>query len=209
MYANKQQHSEYLPEEKFISAYEYALRKELLVPDELDRRLERGKIILSDYFNHVSDEEVNPVHIEKFFGSGFSQTVLGDIPLTGRVDRIDLLDAEKKLVRVVDYKTGRVQSANEIEGKTLSAGLSERELSLPEAIRGPYKRQLLFYKLLTELDTTFNQTVTFGTFEFIEPAKTSQKFVRREFELYQKDVDLLKELIKEIMSELRDLKFLK
>lgn len=208
MYSYRQKQGVCLPEPKFLKAYEYALQKELLTADEFSRRLEKGKIILSEYYNHVCEEEVQPIYIEKFFGSGFSHTRLGDIPLLGRVDRIDLLDTEKKLVKVVDYKTGRVQSANEIEGKTISAGLSEREQSLPEPIRGPYKRQLLFYKLLTELDSTFNQTVTQGTFEFIEPSKTSQKFVRREFDLYQKDVDLLKELVREVMSEIRNLKFL-
>jgi DNA helicase-2/ATP-dependent DNA helicase PcrA len=208
MYAYRQKNGVCLPLEQFLVAYETALQRELITTDEYQRRLSKGKIILSDYYTHVCEEEVQPLHVEKFFGSGFSQTVLDDIPLVGRVDRIDLLDSEKKLVRVVDYKTGRIQSINEIEGKTISAGLSERELSLPEPIRGPYKRQLLFYKLLTELDRTFPHTVTKGTFEFIEPSKTSQKFVRREFDLQQNDVELLKELIREVRSELKQLAFL-
>lgn len=208
MYAHKQAHGNCLPVSQFIAAYEQALRRELLTPDEFSRRLEKGQTLLSEYHQHVCDEVIKPLFVEKFFGGGFAQTMLGDIPLSGRIDRIDIIDPEKKLVRVVDYKTGRVQSVNEIEGKTLSAGLSEREQSLPEAIRGPYKRQLLFYKLLTELDKTFPHTVAQGTFEFIEPSKTSQKFVRREFDLHQSDVDQLKELIKEVMDEIRNLKFL-
>lgn len=208
MYVYRQKHGVCLSLDQFLVTYETALQRELITKDEYHRRLERGKIILTDYYNQVCEEEVTPLHVEKFFGSGFSQTVLDNIPLVGRVDRIDLIDKEKKLVKVVDYKTGRIQSINEIEGKTLSAGLSSREQALPEPIRGPYKRQLLFYKLLTELDQTFPQTVSRGTFEFIEPSKTSQKFIRREFDLLQKDVELLKDLIREVMSELKQLKFL-
>jgi len=85
--------------------------------------------------------------------------------------------------------------------------LSERERALPEPIRGPYKRQLLFYKLLTELDTTFKPTVTHGVFEFVEP-NASGKIVTRLFELKQEDVELLKELIREVMSEIRSLAFI-
>lgn len=204
----QQKHGSATSLERLLTTFESALQKELLTPDEYQRRLDHGKATLSTYYTTVSGEDAAILHSEKFFGSGFSQTVLGDIPLVGKIDRIDLLDALKKTVRVLDYKTGKALSINEIEGKTVSAGLSLREQSLPEPIRGPYKRQLLFYKLLTELDPTFPQTVTHGVFEFIEPTQTSQKIVRREFELRQSDVELLKELVRQVMTELRELRFL-
>jgi len=203
-----QKNRRYFSLEQFLTAFEVALSKELLTDDELVRRLKHGRQILAEYYQYATPQPANPLMVEKFFGSGFAETRLGDIALSGRVDRIDILDAEKKLVQVIDYKTGQQKTSNEIEGKTVSAGLSARERSLPEPIRGPYKRQLLFYKLLTELDKSFNFTVTHGVFEFVEPTKTGNQFVRREFELLQTDVDLLKELIIQIMAELRELKFL-
>ncbi|PIR62492.1 MAG: hypothetical protein COU65_03120, partial [Candidatus Pacebacteria bacterium CG10_big_fil_rev_8_21_14_0_10_42_12] len=167
-----------------------------------------GSEILESYYAQTDRFEVQPIYIERFFGSGLSKTVLGDITLTGRIDRIDWHDISKKTARVVDYKTGRIRSVNDIEGKTVSAGLSEREQSLPESIRGPYKRQLLFYKLLTELDRTFVPTVVEGVFDFIEPNKTNGKQVSHTFALDDSAVNDLKELIKEVMGEIRGLEFL-
>ena len=108
---------------------------------------------------------------------------------------------------MIDYKTGKPKSINEIEGKTVSANLSDRELSLPKSIRGPYKRQLLFYKLLAELDKNFVPQVTEAIFDFVEP-KDNGKFVQRKFTLLDEDVSLLKDLIREIMAEIRSLTFL-
>jgi hypothetical protein len=79
--------------------------------------------------------------------------------------------------------------------------LSEREQVLPESIRGSYKRQLLFYKLLTQLDRTFPHEVVYGEFDFIQP-NASGKLVRRGFELEDQAVEDLKKLIKETIDEL-------
>jgi len=192
------------------SVFEKALRREILTADDLERRLEKGKEVLDVYLNQVPVERVTPFAFERSFGtsqSGTQLTRLDDIALTGRIDRIDWLDQDRKLVKVIDYKTGSQKSVNEIEGRVASQGLSERELSLPESIRGPYKRQLLFYKLLTDLDPTFAPKVTHGAFEFVEPS-TSGKIVVRQFELLPEDVEALKELIRTVMAEIRGLEFL-
>src|SRR6185369_13935972 len=112
-----------------------------------------------------------------------------------------------KTVRVFDYKTGRAKTINEIDGKVGTAEYSERELALPEAIRGPLKRQLLFYKLLLSLDRTFSGTTVSGVFEFVEPDRDG-KYVTRELNLLDEDVEVLKALIVEVMTEIRELKFL-
>lgn len=184
------------------------LNKELISDDEKERRVHYGQEILSKYYTEKDRFSVQPIFIERFFGSGFSKTVLGDISLTGRIDRIDWHDLKNKTARVVDYKTGRIKSVNDIEGKTVAAELSEREQSLPESIRGPYKRQLLFYKLLTELDRSFTPTVVEGVFDFIEPNKTNGKQVSHTFALDDSAVEDLKKLIKEVMAEIRGLGFL-
>jgi DNA helicase II / ATP-dependent DNA helicase PcrA len=196
------------PELKIVLRhFEEALAKELLVSADYDRRLAYGKHILQQYYEQLDSSLTKPLFIERFFGSGWSKTILDDIHLTGRIDRIDWLDTERKLVKVIDYKTGKEKSANYIEGAIDSAGLSEREQSLPEGIRGAYKRQLLFYKLLTELDPSFIPTATVGVFEFVEP-NASGKIVSRQFELRDEDVNELKDLIREVMKEIRELKFL-
>jgi hypothetical protein len=89
-------------------------------------------------------------------------------------------------------------------------GLSEREQNLPESIRGPYKRQLIFYKLLTQLDQTFNAEVVEGVFEFVEPYKKDDlRLMPRSFTITQEEVNDLKKLIREVMREIKGLEFLK
>jgi len=185
-----------------------ALERELLSKDELETRALYGKNLLEAYYQNAERFSAQPVFIERFFGSGFSTTMLDGIALSGRVDRVDWVDKSKNTVRVIDYKTGKQRSHNDIEGKTQAAELSEREQSLSESIRGPYKRQLLFYKLLADLDPTFHPKVTEGVFEFVEPHKTSGKIVSRSFELTDAAVADLSNLIKEVMREIRELTFL-
>ncbi len=190
------------------TVFEDNLRKEILNQAEFERRLSYGKEVIAQYFSEYDVHENNAWQTERKFGGSFSKVYLDDISLTGRIDRFDWIDTEARLVRVVDYKTGAAKSVNEIEGKTQSAGLSEREKELPESIRGVYKRQLVFYKLLTELDQTFKPTVVSGLFDFIEPDKVRGTFVRREFDLTESAVADLKELIRVVMKEIRELRFL-
>jgi DNA helicase-2/ATP-dependent DNA helicase PcrA len=201
-YANLLQTGKFLPLKDLQESFGQALKGEVLTKQEFADRLQHGQEILAQYHQHYQSETVNPLLVERFFGSGRTKVVLDDILLTGRIDRIDWLDKDQKKVKVVDYKTGRVKSDNEIEGKT--GKLSEREQSLPESIRGAYKRQLLFYKLLTELDRTFPYKVVEGEFDFIEPNQ-SGKLVRRRFVLKDEDIQDLKNLIKEVVDELKTL----
>ena len=199
-YSALQQTEKPLPLLDLQKNFEQALAKEILTKQEFQDLLKHGQKILDQYYFHYQNETVEPLLIERFFGSGKNKVVLDDISLTGRVDRIDWLNQQKKLVKVVDYKTGKVKSKNEIEGRV--GKLSEREQDLPESIRGSYKRQLLFYKLLTQLDRTFPYEVVEGEFDFVQP-NASGKLVRRNFQLINEDVQDLKNLIKTIVAELK------
>ncbi len=77
------------------------------------------------------------------------------LPLTGKLDRIDL-SADGTALRVVDYKTGKAKSRNEIEGKTAKADAS-------------YRRQLSFYSLLLSLHDDERYRTDEGVLSFIEP----------------------------------------
>lgn len=209
LFRSYMQHQSFIDKDGLLDSFEKALRKELLLPEEFTKRLSKGSDVLDLYYEHIQDAIYAPAFLERSFGNGFSQTILGDIHLLGRIDRIDWVNPAAKTVKVIDYKTGKVKSAREIEGLTVSANLSPREQALPEGIRGPYKRQLLFYKLLSQLDKSFSPEVTHGSFEFLEPSETAQKFITREFELPQSEVELLKELIILVMKEIRELEFLK
>lgn len=195
------------PAKLVLEKYQLALQQEVLTAEEFPLRLKYGKQVLTQYLKHYADEHVTPMSVERFLGYGWGKTMLGDITLVGRIDRIDWLDKTQQTLRVIDYKTGRPRTINEIEGLVNTTELSDRELSLSENIRGPYKRQLLFYKLLTQMDKSVTGEVTEGVFDFVEPDRDG-KFTRRSFALLDEDVEALKKLIYEVMDEIRQLKFL-
>jgi len=196
------------PNLKFLlENFQQSLSQELLTPEDFKRRWEKGKEVLTHYYHEVDVNIPSIIELETFFGFGQHPTYFEDIHLTGRVDRIDWLDQKKGLVKVIDYKTGKVKSHNAIVGVSETKDYSPRELALPEPIRGYYKRQLLFYKLLADLSPGFEHQVTTGEFEFIEPNPTG-KIVKHAFDLPKEEVELLKKLIKEVMAEIRGLAFL-
>jgi DNA helicase-2/ATP-dependent DNA helicase PcrA len=186
---------ELAPNKKYlIEQFEKALKREVLTKEEEEKRLLQGQKILSAYYDHYKEELCQPIFLEKFLGYGWSRIYIDDVRIGGRIDKIEWLDRKHNMVTVVDYKTGQPKSRNEIEGKTANSS-------------GDYKRQLLFYKLLADLDQTFKLTVKKGMFDFIEPDKQSGKMKREEFDLNKEEVEDLKKTIREVMTEIRALKF--
>jgi DNA helicase-2/ATP-dependent DNA helicase PcrA len=155
-----------------------SLAKCALTPTQTAERTAYSKEVLAKYYSHATSQDWQPFKLERSFGKGWSKTSLEGVQLTGKIDRIDWVDIEAKTVRVIDYKTGKQKTMGDIEGTTKTLELSERELALPETIRTQYQRQILFYKLLTELDQSFTANVVAGRFEFVEADKTSAETSR-------------------------------
>lgn len=184
-----------LPEHQFLlDQFEVALKSEILTPDDCGDIIKKGHKILTAYYEFYKDTLVRPIFTEKHFGIGFSAVYLDDIPLVGKVDRIDPLPEEgtRRSVRVVDYKTGQPKTRNEIEGKTAAADLN-------------YKRQLVFYKVLADLDRTFNYEVVEAELDFVEGVDA--KFVKHSFIITKEETEELKRTIREVMSQIRNLNF--
>jgi DNA helicase-2/ATP-dependent DNA helicase PcrA len=111
--------------------------------------------------------------------------------LTGQLDKIEIIDQKKKLINIVDYKTGNPDNA----GKYLKKD-------------GKYFRQLVFYKLLTELSPRFEYEMISGEIDFIQPSNRTGKLVKKRFEISSADVKELKATIQKAWQEIQDLKFL-
>ncbi|MEP7167586.1 MAG: ATP-dependent DNA helicase [Candidatus Woesebacteria bacterium] len=196
------------PDEKVaIQVFEDALKRDIVSPSDLESRLVQGREVLSLYIAEKRTEFPQVLATEEGFGWKRGPILLGDIKLSGKVDRMDVLDESSRLIQIVDYKTGKQKTVNQIEGKVGVTEMSERERNLPEVIRGSMKRQLLFYKLLLSRDPLYKQwNIGKATFDFVQ--NDGGKFVERSFELPNDDVKLLENLIKEVMIEIRELQFL-
>jgi DNA helicase II / ATP-dependent DNA helicase PcrA len=183
-----------LPSKSFlIERFEKAMKREVLIGLDMEKALKKGRDILEGYYENYKDEFKNPMFLEYFFGK--HNVYLDEIPLTGKLDKIEMLDPLQKKVKITDYKTGKPRSRNDIEGKTKSSD-------------GRYKRQLNFYKILCEQDQLFSFDVENGEFDFIEP-NPSGKFKKEEFCFEKKELDELKVLIKDTYGKIKKYKFAK
>lgn len=209
-YAHKMKDGKLPTKQELFDYFDTALIKENLMKEEYKLRKQKGIEILDFYYtNHLTTESSKPLFLEKSFGGTFNKVLLtsGDtqIQLSGKIDRIDILDAVRKEVRIIDYKTGKAKTEGQINGTTSLDDYSPRELALPETIRGAYQRQLVFYQLLTQLDSSFKYKVVDLQFDFIEPSGANlDKHVVRSFLPDPTAVSDLKALIIEVMAEIKD-----
>jgi DNA helicase II / ATP-dependent DNA helicase PcrA len=114
-----------------------------------------------------------------------------EIVLNGNLDKVELVGTHE--VNVVDYKTGKPKSRNEIEGKTKNAD-------------GDYKRQLVFYKLLIDRYKSGEWNMKTGTLDFIKP-ENSGKLRREIFTIADSEISELELLIKDVAGKILNLDF--
>ena len=101
--------------------------------------------------------------------------------LKGKLDKLEI--DEDGNVNVVDYKTSKPKSRNEIEGKTKNS-------------KGDYKRQLVFYKLLLDKYEKGKYKMTSGEIDFTEP-DDSGNYHKEKLPISEADVLILIDDIKE------------
>lgn len=152
-----------------------------------------GRQVLTAYYDKHCRVVSPTVMVEYSFAS--HHVVLpgpdGDILLTGILDKLELVDPQQNTVRIIDYKTSRARSRNEIEGKTLHS-------------LGNYKRQLVFYQLLSELDPQFPYKVTELALAFIDD---DGHFPIERFTITNQEKEELKAQIRDVYRELQSLEF--
>ncbi len=175
--------------QSIVSVFVETLVKEGLTEDEVNRYRKLGEDVLAAYYEYAQANWVAPLATEYSF-TPHAILLDGSVPITGKLDKIEPIQGSTK-VRVVDYKTGRVKSRNEIEGKTAQGDED-------------YKRQLVFYAVLAESDPFFPYTVGEAQIAFIDDQK---KFVAETFVITPEEKQDLKNLIKYIYSEITALHF--
>ena len=174
-----------IPLSRLLSIFDFNLKRENLSSQDFQDLLSHGHQVLTDYYENYKSEFNGHCFTEHDFKS--YNVRMNDIPLTGKIDKIEFLPGNQ--VNVVDYKTGKPDS-------------KYQELS-PE---GDYFRQLVFYKLLCSEAKGFPHEVVSGTIDFIEK-NNKNSFVRKNYSLTDDDVAKLKSQIIEVFSKIKSLDF--
>lgn len=168
--------------DRLAADFDRALRQEVLTPEIREKLLKKGHEGLEGWYaEHVGKLEI-PLELEyNFYPRGI---VFDGVPLTGKIDKIELRYPDSDEVRLVDYKTGRPKSLNEVKGETKNGD-------------GKYFRQLLFYKLLFELDS--------GLFPKYRPTALALEFVEgKDGKYVSLDVDFTEGDMERLKGEIRD-----
>jgi len=168
-----------------VSRFEEALAGEPIKESDYNEAIEKGRRALPAFYDEYhatwTKKAANEARIEGVESGG--------IKIKGNLDRIEFLGG--KNVRVIDYKTGKPKTRNDIEGNTQTSD-------------GNYKRQLVFYKLLLEKEGKHDMAE--GVVQFIEPDDRN-KFHREIFEVQHGEVVVLEKQIEEVAKEIRALSF--
>ncbi len=173
-----------------LSAFEKQLSFEVLTARDFKNALELGRDQLQDYYAQALSSWRNEVLPEYDFNA--QGVHLDGIPLTGKIDKIEVLNPEAKTVKVVDYKTGNPDNK--------AADL---------APNGDYHRQIVFYQLLCNLSEHFPYTMTAGEVDFIQKSKRNGEHKTRSYNVTEAEIEALKEEIRQVYQDIMDLRFLK
>lgn len=173
-----------------LEKFSHAISREGLTDSELSECLDKGKNSLSGYYdtyastwnrNVISEFNIPAVMIDK------------NIRLTGKIDKIEYLNGKNE-VNVVDYKTGRPKSRNEIEGKTKNSN-------------GDIFRQVVFYNLLlNNMEKGRKYRMISAEIDFVEPDPKG-KYRREKFFINNDDVSSLNDQIKQVSNDILNLNF--
>ncbi len=175
-----------------VEKFEEALAHQPIEESDYKETLARGRKSLPAWFDkYHADWPVKTQNEVRIAGITLGDPT-GDtaVSINGKLDKIEMLDASGK-VNVVDYKTGKSQTRNAIEGKTKTGS-------------GNYKRQLVFYRLL--LDKSEKFSMVSGDVDFIEPDENG-KFHKEPFTIEPAELEELEKTVLRVAAEIRSLAF--
>lgn len=179
---------------KLSKVFNNVLKTQALDNKEFDYYSDHGQSILKSYLDNHQDLNANYL-IEQDFSQ--YNIHLDNVPLTGKIDKIKILPTKtgtKQDIEVTDFKTGK------------SDNIYSKIAPRFDHKAGSYFRQILFYKLLVDLNPKSKYHLKTGFVEFIEPNKKGQ-FVNQVIKFSEQDLKTFKKLIKDTYQNILDLKF--
>ena len=170
--------------ERFLKLVETADMTE----DEKRDLRDRGEAEIMKFLEARGDE-LRSTHADSE-RSFFSENILlGDIPLGGKIDRIEI-DDNTKTITVADFKTAKPKYKWNDKDGTLK-----------------YKLQLYFYKFLIEGSRDYaNYKVTTGRIDFVAPSDKGD-ISSLELEFDDEEATRIKKLIKIVYDHIKSLDF--
>jgi DNA helicase-2/ATP-dependent DNA helicase PcrA len=178
-----------LPSKKILlDYYKEGLNDEIIDEKDYKGVLTNGTNILSGYFSNfqaVWKKHGPPIYTE--YGFGYHNVHFNKIPISGRIDRIELISSSANQVRIIDYKTSSPKSLNYILGKTKEKNTD-------------YLYQAYFYKLLTDSDPLFRFGVKEIVFDFINDGNYKQVIVPIDPKEYEKFKEMLQDVYTNILK---------
>lgn len=180
--------------DQFMLAFEWYLNeKNILTEKQRIDLMAHANSALPPYFNARLEGHQPFIHAVESDYRG----MLGDVPLKGKIDRIDLFSATSGDAVVIDYKTGAPKTPADIRG-----GLEEGAVS--RTSDGDYFRQLVFYSILLEQAEPLLVPQSFAL-EFI--GERGEEPIRRDFRVSEAEKDSLRALIKDVWAKIQHLDF--
>ncbi len=188
------QRGEEFSDEDLITAFRWYLAERTILNDKQREDLDAlGTAALPKYFaERLGQAKPILYSLERDY-----RARLGDIPLKGKIDRIDQLSKDSGHVVVIDYKTGSAKTEREIRG-----ALEVGEISRTD--EGDKFRQLAFYALLLEQGDPLITPVAYAL-EFI--GERGEDPERLELSVNDQEKDALRALIKDVWAKVQALDF--
>ncbi|MDP3953825.1 MAG: ATP-dependent DNA helicase [bacterium] len=177
-----------MDKKKLLEVFKESLDKEPLNEQDYAESLKKGDASLAGYFDNYNGKWTGNVLNElRIKGVQLSPGVV----INGQIDKLEI--SNDGSVGVVDYKTSKPKSRNDIEGKTASSG-------------GDYKRQLVFYNLLLNNYDKGKYKMSSGQIDFVEP-DAKGKYKKEIFEIAPREVKDLEASVIKMADEILNLKF--
>ncbi|MFA6023665.1 MAG: UvrD-helicase domain-containing protein [Candidatus Gracilibacteria bacterium] len=177
------------PSKEFmVKQFQKHLEREILSKQDFKSCLELGQKTLGEYYDFYRDSFHPAVLLEYDFRP--HGVHLNGIPITGKVDKIELKEGSEHPAHIVDYKTGNPDRKKEELGP-----------------QGEYRRQIIFYKLLCDNSKKFPYSMKSGEIDFVQKNKAGE-FVRSTILVTPQEEEDLKTLITSVYQDIQDLRFL-
>ncbi len=171
------------PVDQLIKAFQKRLEEEILTNEEKEHYLKEGSETVRKYGEETSTGIPLILTAEKTLHAH-----VDDVPIKGKVDRIDLFEPNGRKCRVMDYKTGRTCRTEDAVRK--KDGLF---------------RQLVFYKILCDSSTNFIHEATLFSLDFIGNDEETRREIN--IEITEEEVKEVKEVVRTVWTKIQALDF--